>query len=308
MLYNGGLNIVLPPNIEDDVTTQDDGRTLEYNGEKYLYNENVTNILVMGIDKDNLELDNDVVGTAGQSDANYLISIDTVTGENNIIPISRDTLAEINVYSTSGSYIGIREDQLCIAYSYGDGKQKSCENTLSSVTRLFYGLPINSYFAFELDAISVLNDLVGGVTLTMIDDFTTGGTTYYKGQTVTLTGDEAYAYLKTRDISQLDSNIDRMGRQMNYLQSFTNQAIEKTNQDITFPLTLYNEADDYMHTNFSASKVTFLASTIISSGNTQLNFNTIEGELSSDDEGYAIFIPDEEALFELMLDLFYTKQ
>lgn len=59
--------------------------------------------------------------------------------------------------------LGTEKQQICLSYSYGDGKESSCENTVNSVQRLFYNIPINTYFSLDLDGISALNDSVGGV-------------------------------------------------------------------------------------------------------------------------------------------------
>ena len=98
--------------------------------------------------------------------------LDTKTGKSRLIAISRDTMTDVNVYSDLGNFIGTEKLQLCLAYTYGDGKEKSCENTVRAVSRLFYGMPVAAYAALDLDAITVLTDAVGGVEVPVTKDLT----------------------------------------------------------------------------------------------------------------------------------------
>ena len=51
---------------------------VDYNGEKYIYNDNIVNILVLGVDSDlPVTQQQENIGDMGQTDAIYLVSIDT---------------------------------------------------------------------------------------------------------------------------------------------------------------------------------------------------------------------------------------
>ena len=149
------------------------GKEVTYQGEKYVYNEDLVSILFLGVDKEAFEEGGTVGdGKAGQADALFLLVLDTKTGKSRLIAISRDTMTDVNVYSDLGNFIGTEKLQLCLAYTYGDGKEKSCENTVRAVSRLFYGMPVAAYAALDLDAIAVLTDAVGGVEVTVTKDLT----------------------------------------------------------------------------------------------------------------------------------------
>ena len=149
------------------------GKEVTYQGEKYVYNEDLVSILFLGVDKEAFEEGGMVGdGKAGQADALFLLVLDTKTGKNRLIAISRDTMTDVNVYSDLGNFIGTEKLQLCLAYTYGDGKEKSCENTVRAVSRLFYAMPVAAYAALALDAIAVLTDAVGGVEVTVTKDLT----------------------------------------------------------------------------------------------------------------------------------------
>ena len=165
MYYNGGNELTktdyvisAPQNVE----VQNNGQFVVYNGVTYKYNDNMTSILLMGIDQRELEGEK-TIGQAGQADVNILLAIDTDTGKMTMINISRDIMTEVTEYSAGGAYVGMETMQLCLAYSFGDGKETSCNNQVSTVKRIFYNIPINSYFSLDLDGIAAINDSVGGV-------------------------------------------------------------------------------------------------------------------------------------------------
>lgn len=289
------------------VSLSDSGRTVEYKGKTYLFNEDVTSILCMGVDKLELGLEDDMVGTGGQADAIYMIALDTNTGKTSVIGIPRDIVTDIGIYSPDGEYLHTEKMQLCLAYAYGDGRKTSCLNTVTAVSRLFYNLPINSYYAIDLSAIAELNDAVGGVTVTMIDNsfYDTNLVQHFKGETFTLYGDNARKYLQQREVSQLESSMDRMNRQMNYLKAFSSKAITMTKNDLSTPVSLYNIISDSSETNLTTSKITAFATCLVSNGVSELDFKQVPGEITRG-ETYAEYVVEEEGLYEMILDTFYT--
>lgn len=290
------------------VTEKDDGKTIEFKGSTYHLNENITTILCMGIDKE--DMDAQGYGGNGQSDANILLVIDTKTGKTTAIAINRDTMIDANIYSDSGEFLGAEKEQLCLAFANGDGGEKSAENMMKSVSSLFYGIPVNSYIAIDLEAIGPLNELVGNVKVTSPETISSySGFNFEKGKTYTLNSAEsAEAFVRARDVSVLESNVSRMERQKVYLKAFSAAAIEKTNQDITFPISLYNAITDYNINDLNVAKIVFLTSTIVQGrDNVNLKFLNVEGEVKKG-ENHAEFYADDEKLFELVLKVFYEKE
>ena len=304
------VNINVPADALADaaLTVEDNGRTVTYNGESYAFNENRTNILCIGVDKTEMGLVGDIVGTGGQADTLVVLSVDTTTGQVDTLAIPRDTITDIDLYTADGAFYGVENTQICLAYAYGDGRETSCENVVRSASRVLYGIPINTYLAIDLDCISVLNDAIGGVEVTLLTDFRRdSGAWCSAGQTITLWGDEAERYVRSRDITQLDSNLDRMQRQQQYITNFFNQAITATKSDLQVPLDLYGAVKGDCVTNLSPSKITYLATTLVQH-DSALTFAQVPGEvIKSDEDGYAEFIVDNKALYEQVLDIFYTK-
>lgn len=292
------VSLKMPDNIEN----HDNGEYITYKGNRYMYNENLASILFMGVDKRDFETEDDSYGQNGDADALMLLVYDTDTSKSNLISISRETIADVEVYSTSGEYVGTKKEQICLAYSYGDGKEESCENEVAAVRKLFYNVPINSYVALDLDGISYINDAVGGVELTPIETFRN----FTEGEDVTLWGKDAESYVRYRDTTKLLSNNSRMKRQKQYLNEFFNQLVASSKADITTLLDLYNAASPYMMTNLGANKAVYLASEALQNNFSALNLQNVPGEVTMG-EKYAEYHIDEDEFFEMFLKIFYVK-
>lgn len=292
-----------PGEVISDLEVDDNGRTIEYNGKKYTYNENMTAILCIGVDKESISDEIGLNGNNGQADALFLFAMDTSNGMSTVIPISRDTMVDVDVYSGEGKYISSSKKQLCLAYAYGDGKKQSCQNTVKSVSRLFYGLPINSYVAIDLKAIEVLSKNIGGVDVVPNEDFKYGGYSFYEGEETTLSGTKARMYVQGRDQSKLDSNLNRMARQKQFINAYFSKAVSKTKESITYPVDVYNTTKGYMLTDIDVSEVSFLASCVVMN-NVGLQYKSIKGEIKKG-EKYAEYYVDDESVYSTIVDVFY---
>lgn len=298
LLNYDNLNVSVPA----DTDYKDGGNIVYYNGHTYEFNQNITSVLFMGIDNREL-VENAIAGKAGQADALYLFTYDTKNGRMRILSLNRDTITDISRYNESGNYYDTAKGQLCLAYAYGDGKTLSAENQVTAVERLLYNVPIHSYFAIDLSAIKILNDDIGGVTLT--PEYTFGSFT--KGQTITIKGDLAEEFVRRRDISLLDDNLRRMACQKLYINAFANQIFAATRKNVNTPIKLYKDALAYTVTNIDVSTVSYLAPTLALS-HSGLEFLSVKGQYKDvAGENYARFEADKTALFETVLELFYTQ-
>ena len=297
----------------EDVSDQTDYQeTIEYNGNKYVYNNDVIAIAFMGVDKRDLGLENNNIGTGGQSDADILLTINTKTGKAKAIAIPRDTMVDVDLYSESGIFLRSEKMQLCLSYAYGDGKAKSAENTANSISRILYDVPITKYFALDLNGIAPINDSIGGVTVESLYDFKDLG--IKKGDKIKLTGDMTEKYVRQRDMDTVNASLNRTARQVQYIKAFASQVVPAVSQDFSVVSRLYDTASKYSTTNLSLSNVTYLASLMLSKGITNFDTVTLEGEMKEStkkdyaDYVYAEFYPDKDKLMQLVLDTFYTKQ
>lgn len=288
--------------IPKTVDNSDSGKYITYNGEKYKYNENITSVLFMGVDKRTFNEGEELIGANGDADALILLAYDVKTAKANLISISREAMVDMDAYSVDGSFVGTKNQQICLAYAYGDGKEKSCENEVDAVKKLFYNIPINSYVALDLDGIGFINDAVDGVTLTSLDTFKN----FKKDEVVTLYGDNAETYVRYRDTSQLDSNNSRMQRQKQYLNAFFNQLVKETKSDLTTVVDLYNVSSPYLVTNVGVGKAAYLASSVLQGSFGDFDMQNVPGTVTQG-ENYAEFNIDKDAFFELFLSVYYEK-
>ena len=303
---------VTAPEIED-VEVEKDGEFVTYKGEKYRYNENITSVLCMGVDERELADEDAQIGEAGQADMLMLAILDTKTGDVKLWNISRDSMTDVDIYNVEGEYVRTEEMQACLAFAYGDGSHESCENTVRAVSRLLYGMPIQSYAVLHMDALEPLNDAIGGVEV-KIHEGDILPARFKPGTTVLLKGNDVENYVRTRNIDwttngALDSNNNRMERQRQYMMNFIQKVLRMTKEDISTPLNLFNIArkGQYIITNLNVSRVTYLTTVLSRINFTEESFQTIPGEVVAG-EKYAEYHVDDEALYQMILDTFYTKE
>ena len=76
-------------------------------------------------------------------------TVNRKTNQVDLISIPRDTMVEMDIYNGT-DFIKEETNQLCLAYSYADGKALSCENATSSISRILQNVPIEKYYALNL--------------------------------------------------------------------------------------------------------------------------------------------------------------
>lgn len=304
VLYNKGKismsNEEIKVTAPEGVEVIDDGAQVHYKDGKYNFNENIITMLIIGVDKRSIEKQT-AAGSNGQADAVFLLLADTKTGEVDVVNVSRDSMVNVSVFASDGSYVRDDKMQLCLAYAYGDGKEGSCQNVIKSVSNLMYGIPVNSYFSMDLEAIRVLTNTVGGVDVPEYNEDLTEPT----GRTINVMGKEAEIYVRDRNVSELSSNLTRMDRQRAFITSFANKVVAMTKKDISIPVKLYNTLQGYMFTDITADRVTYLAANFLD-GVSSMEFHNVPGNVTKG-EKYAEYEVDNEALYEMILDLFYVK-
>ena len=208
-------------------------KVVDIDGERYL-KKDVTTYLVMGIDKYG---DMQAQGSE-QSDFLALVVVDKDTESFSIVHINRDSMVYAWVYSnTIGKYYKYTEMQICLSHAYGGTSKQRCENTRDAVTTLFLNYDIIDYYvAISMDAIGYFVDLVDGVPITLDTDadLTSLGPTWIPGTTVTLTGENAEKYIRARSSVGDGTNLGRMNRQKNFMESYLRRVKEHgINTEIT---------------------------------------------------------------------------
>ena len=273
---------------------------ISYNGQKYQHNDHLRTYLYMGIDKDGPVTEAEDSVSGGQSDAMFLIVVDSEKKTISVLSINRNTMTDVDVYDKDGNFVDTRELQICLQHGFGDGMRTSCQRSVDAVSNLLYGEPISGYIAMNMDAMPMMNDSVGGVTVEVLDDLTSPSrnVSLHKGETVTLNGDEAYVYLRSRDINEFDSATERLNRQMQYIQAFVKQAKSK---DTAMLVSAYDTITDYIVTNVDVPN---LVNKLTTYEFDDSRMYTVPGETKMGEQ-YEEYHVDEDALYQLMIDTFY---
>lgn len=282
---------------------------IRYNGKTYQYRDNLTNILCLGIDSRDGIAKEKTPGKAGQADCVILAVLDDEAKTIQLINISRDSMVPVHVYATDGSYVEDRTEQLALQYAYGNGRDWSCQLMEQAVSDLFYGLPIHGYCALSMNSIASLNDAVGGVTVTVPEELAQlKPKLFTAGETITLKGTKANEFVRARAVQSPDvaSNNKRIARQKAYAVAFVNQLKQGVKEDISLPVKLYQTAEKQMVTSISMDQAVYLCTEYMNCSFDTDNIYTIEGEVTMG-EKYAEFNVDDDALYQLILDVFYEE-
>lgn len=282
---------------------QADQETVEVDGVTYRKKSRLTTILVMGVDHETQ--DEYEYRKAGQADFLRLIVLDNKKKTVQQLQIDRDTITPVTMLGVLGDRYEPVTQQICLGYAFGDGRQSSCEVTVEAVENLLGGQKIDQYLSMGLDGISTLNDLAGGVTVTLEDDFSAIDPAMTKGTTLTLWGDQAEVYVRTRRSIGVGTNEARMVRQEQYIRQITGQLDEKVRQDQNFVLTAYDALEPYLYTNIPRGQLANEA--WAAKDYERLETIKPEGTYQVGDDGFMEFYPDAASLQQAVLQLFCEK-
>ncbi|WP_330673046.1 LCP family protein [Blautia massiliensis (ex Durand et al. 2017)] len=88
-----------------------------------------------------------------------------------LLSVDRNTVTPVRSLADDGTYLATTDIQLSLAHSMGLDQNMRAENTVDAVSTLLKGQKIDGYAMINMSAIQVVNDMVGGVTVTIEDDF-----------------------------------------------------------------------------------------------------------------------------------------
>ncbi len=279
---------------------------VKYEDRIYAYKEDILTFLFMGIDK-NSEVQEVAEGTnGGQADALFLAVMDPSEKAVRVIGINRNTMADIDIYNEEGAYVTTTKAQIAVQHGFGNGMEESCGYQIKAVAKLLYGLPVHGYAAVNMSAISDINDAVGGVEVEVLEDLTVKDPALAKGERIRLTGEQAFWYVKYRDTEQFASADRRLDRQKQYLNALIGAAKQAVRQDVTAALELYKEISSRMVTDITLDEAAYLAPILADYQFDTDHFYMLEGETVKG-ERFEEYYVDEEALYEMILEIFYEE-
>lgn len=276
-------------------------KSLTYEGQEYPMKAHLQTVLLIGTDAAEGYREK----TEGvkpfynyhQADCLILLVLDTDNNTADILQLNRDTMTDVPWLDVLGNYGGTEFKQLCLAYNYGDGGMKSCRNTVNAVSGLLFDAPIDHYIQLPMSAIGVLNDLVGGVPVTMEEDLTVIDPAFTEGSTVWLDGTQAEKFVRARMALENDTNLARMKRQRQYLDSFQSRAREAINSDTELMAQLLENLSEYLQSDLTAQQLSELVTRLDKAEISPIHY--AEGQLKKGEQYYA-FYPEEASLWAMV--------
>lgn len=277
-----------------------------FNGAWYARRENLETFLLLGVDK---AVEDESISTHGsfeQSDFLMLLVLDHESGRCIPIHLNRDTMTQINQLDANGKVTGTFTGQLTLAHAsamdYTGSAEQGCKSAAASVSNLLFGVEVDHYLSLSLDGVPVLNDLAGGVTVELLDDFTWLDPAMAKGETVTLRGSQALSYVRARKETKDQTNLGRMERQRQYLEALRFQLSDRVAEDESFILDALLAISNYIVSDCTVEKLADLAQAAQSYA--MDGFVVLPGEMQ-EANGHMEFHTDDAALQELVIDIFY---
>lgn len=281
-------------------------RTITWKDKEYQYNSLITTILYAGLDSTDPLKASETYSNKARADSVSVVILDKKKKKMSILALNRDTMTEIRRYTRTGEDMGTYVSHLGYAYSYGDGGEVSCEDLKEAVEKLL-GISIDEYAVTNQSSITSINDLVGGVTVTVPnDDLAALYPELKKGAVVTLDASNVKDFLQHRDTAADFSNEGRIERQQAYVTAYVDLL---KNRLASEPDQLWQEIgqmNDYLQTSITKNKYLSLARLLEKVSFTEADYYRPTGKDSAG-ELHDEFYVDEDALKQLVIDLFYEE-
>ncbi len=285
--------------------TEPDFGILEHEGAHYRLREDLTTVLVLGLDAFAFEVDAMAYTNRMQADFLLLLVVDEAAKTCIPLHLNRDTMTRIRRLGVGGEGAGSFVGQLALAHTYGSGGSDSSLNAVRAVSELLWDAPVDHYITMTMDAVAAINDRLGGITVTVEEDFSHLDPALVPGQQVKLMGEQALTYVRARAGMADSSNLARMKRQQQYLSAFQTKLLETYRTDSTLLSGWLLELGEDFSTDCSVNQLDGLMKLLAQCE--MAPFRELQGE-AVQGEAFLEYHLNEERLLETALELFYEKQ
>lgn len=279
-------------------------KTIVRNDVSYYPRQDIRTIMVLGIDQYGPVESSEYHRNSGSADSIMLFVFDETNASCSVLYLNRDTMLNMDVLGINGEYAGTAYGQLALAHTYGSGLGDSCENVKNTLEKFLHGLTVDYYVSMNMDAIPILNDAVGGVKVTVTDDFSKVNPDIKMGE-MTLHGQQTIDFVRTRKDVGDQNNMTRMARQKEYVEHFLEAFREKKDKSVDFVVNTYDSISPYIVTDCSA---TVLSGMMDHYMNYSLKEVLIPSGKAIVADGHYQFYVDEEKLDELIVSLLYAPK
>lgn len=280
---------------------------IKLNGKKYKYSTDYETYLFMGTDgsgKEDADRD-EYIGN--MADFLMLVIVNRKEQTYAFLQLNRDTMTEINLIGRNGKGMATADMQLCTAHWYGGTPEESCENTVKAVSRMLGGVKINGYYAINMEDIGKLNHAIGGVTVTIDSDFGDVDPTLKKGETVTLSDEQAYNFLRYRQGIDDSENTSRMKRHRQYMHAFMAKLKKKMHDDPSIGAEIYEQMSEVAVTDMNGGLLTDILTDMQQAtdrGTFELEGTTKLGQHLDDGLEHTEFYLDKMVIVKTLKDLY----
>ena len=242
-------------------------REISYNGQTEKLRRQLRTILFIGIDGED-EIphygEDDLIPFINYQQADFLMLmvVDDINRKVELIQINRDTMTHVPWLGVTGEVGGYVYEQIALSHSFGSGLKDSCLNTCRAVSLFLFNAPVDHYVMLSMGAVPVLNDAIGGVTVTVEDDLSSIDPSFTPGSTVTLLGDQALRFVRARAGVSDGTNISRMRRHRAYMNGYIEQAKAAFAADAEILFDTVECLGRYMLTDMSTEAMAALTTSI----------------------------------------------
>ena len=240
---------------------EDEQVSLMFEGDEYVSDDKLDTYLIIGTDAGGEFVDEEHSGTL--ADFLTLLIIDNTTEKFGIIQIDRNTMVPMpDLAGVDEEGEGIKQ-QICLAHWYGENNGQRNDNTMTAVSDLFGYLPIDNYYAINMENMGRVNDALGGVEVDITTDMTNIDPEFVAGTSVLLTNDQAEKFLRARmDVGE-GTNKERMSRQTQYMQKVYNLIMNQIRENPEYINDLYAELESNIESDSDESRPGVLANQLI---------------------------------------------
>jgi LCP family protein required for cell wall assembly len=299
-------SIVINNSGKENVVESSNSSGIEASGsaKTYRMRDDLINILILGIDKEENMDTKEQNGYWGQNDLNYLLSIDPKKKSVHLFLIPRDSFVPVSHYNKDGSVKVVLDDELCVQYAWGpDGKEGSSVAVAKDVSEIFQGIPIKDYVAVNLKVFPELAKALGGITVTPDKDYIVDGKTYKAGQSYTLkTAKEIEKFVRYRDTKIVASAEDRADRQNIFMKALKEELSKKIKEDPLIVMKLYNALGDDKYSSIDAADMANLVSECKGMAFDN-DITVLPGTVNSENK-YEIYELDKDAINDIVIEYF----
>lgn len=276
-----------------------------HDDEIYYYRENeITNYLVIGADRESADMDAGYQNGA-QADFLIMLSVDRINRTITPVLLDCDTMTPVQTFDMNGHPSDTRMMQLRLAQTYSGEDSSGSINTAKAVEELLYGVKIDRCITADIAAVSLLNDAIGGVEVTLEADFTAYDPSFVKGATVRLYGEQAMYFMRDERTVADGTNVSGMMCQQQYMRSFLIQLQQRSKKDTQLLTGLMNAASEYMQSD--TSPLMLLRDVRRYKDYLWQPILTLEGSYTNDEFGSPEFWVNDNALQELVLERWFVK-